>query len=299
MRTYAEFLEAKAQYGSECGFAPVGLPSYLFDYQRALVEWALRKGRAALFCDCGLGKTPMFLVWAENVVQHTGGAVLVITPLAVAAQTIREAQKFGIEARRSSDGMVHPGITVTNYERLHHFNPSDFVGVVCDESSAIKAFNGKRRALVTEFLRTIPHRLLDTATAAPNDYIELGTSSEALGQLGHVDMLNRFFANDQNTSDLTRKWRGQSGRNGDGRWRFKGHAEQAFWRWVCSWARAMRKPSDLGFSDERHALPPLIEREHVIEARSAAPGWIPGFYKAATNLWEEREERRRTIPERL
>lgn len=293
--SYEAFLAGKAQLGSEHGFAPSWMPDFLFPFQRALVEWAVRKGRGALFADCGLGKTPMQLVWAENVVRETNRSVLILTPLAVAQQTVREAHKFGIECRRSS-GDLEPGAhtVVTNYERLHRFRPEDFAGVVCDESSAIKAFDGKRRAEVTEFLRTVPYRLLCTATAAPNDYIELGTGSEALGELGQMDMLGRFFRNDQNTSDTKAKWRTHGG--AAPRWRFKGHAEAAFWKWVCSWARACRKPSDLGFEDSGFALPPLVEREHVVETRTAAPGML--FALPAANMWEEREERRRTLAER-
>jgi hypothetical protein len=293
---YSSFLSAKAQYGSESGFSPVWMPDFLFDFQKALVEWAVRKGRGALFADCGLGKTPMQLVWAENVVRKTNRPVLILTPLAVAAQTVREAAKFGIECRRSAGEVTGAHILVTNYEKLHLFNPSDFGGVVCDESSAIKAFDGKRRAEVTEFLRTMPYRLLCTATAAPNDYIELGTASEALGEMGQMDMLSRFFANDQNTCDMKRKWASQSKGCGDGKWRFKGHAETGFWRWVCSWARAMRKPSDFGFDDSNFVLPPLVEREHTVEARTVAPGML--FSLPAFGLQEEREERRRTLQER-
>lgn len=288
---YAQFLERKAQEGSFEGFAPVWMPSFLFDFQAAIVEWNLRKGKSATFADCGMGKTPMELVWAENVVRKTNKPVLVITPLAVAQQTIREGDKFGIEAHRTNDGKVHRGINVTNYERLHYYDPKDFAGAVCDESSAIKSFNGKRRAEVTEFLRVLPYRLLCTATAAPNDYIELGTSSEALGTLGAMDMMNRFFKNDQNTSDVGRS-KGEAAK-----WRFKGHAEIPFFRWVCSWARGGRRPSDFGdFSDSKFKLPKLIEREHIVETRTMADGML--FALPATNMQEEREERRRTINER-
>lgn len=292
---YRDFLASKAQYGADSGFAPVWMPDFLFPFQVAMVEWSLRRGRAALFEDCGLGKTPQQLVWAENVVRKTNRSVLILTPLAVAQQTVREAHKFGIECRRSF-GDLDPGahIVVTNYEKLHKFTPSDFSGVVCDESSAIKAFNGKRRAEVTEFMRTVPYRLLCTATAAPNDYIELGTSSEALGEMGQTDMLGRFFVNDQNTCDMKVKWRNQGG-TGRG-WRFKGHAEVPFWRWVSSWARAMRKPSDFGFENDGFNLPPLVEREHIVETRTLAPGML--FALPADNFFEEREERRRTIAER-
>ncbi|MDD5305407.1 MAG: helicase [Elusimicrobia bacterium] len=286
---YLAFLDAKSQLGTFDGFEPSYVPDFLFDFQRALVMWAVRKGKAAIFADCGLGKTPMQLVWAENVRRHTNRPVLIVTPLAVSAQTIEEGAKFGIEVRRSNDGTAHAGINVTNYERLHHFSPADFAGTVCDESSAIKSFAGKHRAVVTDFMRKQQYRLLATATAAPNDYIELGTSSEALGQLGYMDMLNRFFKNDQNTSRPNRLWAG-------GQWRFKGHAEQHFWRWVCSWARALRRPSDLGFDDARFALPPLIEQEHLVQARSLAEGML--FELPAVGLYEERQEQRRTLRER-
>jgi len=296
--SYAEFIESKAQAGSGCGFAPVWMPEFLIDFQAALTEWAIRKGRGGIFADCGLGKTPMQLVWAENVVRQTNRNVLILTPLAVAQQTVREGVKFGIDVLRSA-GHLKPGahIVVTNYEKLHHFQPEDFGGVVCDESSAIKAFDGKRRAEVTEFLRTVPYRLLCTATAAPNDYTELGTASEALGEMGLMDMLNRFFKNDQNNSSVKGGWRAHQGGQDPGvRWRFKGHAETAFWRWVCSWARACRKPSDLRFSDAAFELPPLMEREHVVEARTLAPGQL--FALPAVGIAEEREERKRTLTER-
>jgi len=297
-KSYAEFLASKAQHNTGDGFEPVWLPEFLFDFQTSLVDWAVRMGRCALFADCGLGKTPMALTWAENVRRYTNRPVLYVTPLAVSFQTIQEADKFQIDASISRYGKVADGITVTNYERLENFNPSDFAGVVCDESSAIKAFDGARRAIVTEFLRALPYRLLDTATAAPNDYIELGTSSEALGYLGHMDMLNRFFINQQKTSDTKGRWRGHGApRIWEGKqWRFKGHAEEPFWRWVTSWARAIRRPSDLGFDDSRFLLPSLRHRMHVVEARTPAEGVL--FDMAAVGLHEEREEARRTITER-
>lgn len=301
-RSYAEFLARKAQLADPGGFKPLWLPDSLFGFQRSLTDWAVRIGRGALFADCGLGKTPMQLVWAENVVRKMNRPALILTPLAVAQQTVREAAKFGMECTRINGGSpTSPGIYVTNYEKLHHFDPSDFAGVVCDESSAIKAFNGKRRAEVTEFLRTIPYRLLATATAAPNDYIELGTASEALGVMGQQDMLSRFFVNNQNNSQM-RDGRGAFNRHmparvmHNRRWRFKGHAERPFWRWVCSWARACRKPSDLGFEDGDFILPPLRERERIVKTRTLPEGYL--FAVPATNFREEREERRRTIPER-
>jgi hypothetical protein len=287
---YARFLQRKAQEGAAHGFEPRDICPHAFDFQADLIDWATRQGRAALFADTGLGKTLMELEWARQVVTHTNRPVLILTPLAVSAQTVREADKFGIEAVRAPHGIAGREINVTNYERLHLFDPSDFSGVVCDESSILKSFDGVRRSAITEFMRKTPYRLLATATAAPNDYMELGTSSEALGYLGHMDMLNRFFRNDQNNS-ASRGMYGQQVK-----WRFKGHAERPFWRWVCSWARAIRRPSDLGFDDARFILPPLTETQHVIESAIARDGML--FALPAGNIREQREERRLTIEDR-
>jgi len=287
---YAEFLDHKSQLGGDHGFAPVKMPGWLFDFQGALVEWALRKGRAAIFADCGLGKTPMELVWGDNVVRKTGGKVLLLSPLAVGHQIAREAEKFDIGAKVSRDGTAFPGITIANYERLHLFNPSDFVGIACDESSILKSYSGATRGAITTFARKLPYRLLATATAAPNDFTELGTSSEALGYLGHMDMLARFFKNDLNNS-ASGRFVGEVIK-----WRLKGHAELPFWRWVCSWARAVRRPSDLGFDDARFILPPLVEQEHIVDVEKPADGML--FALPAAGLDEQREERRRTLGER-
>lgn len=295
---YASFLDSKSQHGTGVGFEPTWIPDWLYGFQADLTDWAIRQGRGGLFADCGLGKTPMSLVWAENVRRHTGKPVLIPTPLAVTFQIEEEADKFGVDAAISRDGSIPAGVTITNYERLEKFNPDDFGGVYCDESSAIKAFDGKRRAIVTEFLRSHRYRLLGTATAAPNDYTELGTSSEALGYLGLMDMLGRFFVNKQKTSDTkTRGVRHGSQQAFDRqKWRFKGHAEDAFWRWVASWARAIRRPSDLGFSDDGFVLPPLEFQHHVIQASSVKEGVL--FDLPAVGLHEERQEARRTLIER-
>lgn len=295
MSDYAEFIAGKMHAGADSGFKPLWLPDYLMDFQTALTDWSIRKGRAALLADCGLGKSVMELVWAENVCRYATtptrpGRVLLLTPLAVAGQFVIEAEKFGIKVTRSHDGTAHDGITVANYEKLHLFSPADFDGVANDESSILKSFDGARRGQITQFMRKVKFRLLASATAAPNDYIELGTSSEALGYLGHMDMLSRFFKNDLNNS-ASGRMRGEVIK-----WRLKGHAELPFWRWVCSWARAVRKPSDLGFDDGRFILPSLEEVEHVVEARNAAPGML--FELPAVGLKEQREERRRTIRER-
>jgi hypothetical protein len=290
--SYADFLEQKAQLGPMDGFSPRSLPSFLFDFQASLVEWALRKGRAAIFADCGLGKGPMELVWADQVMRRENKPVLVLAPLAVSHQLVREAEKFGIPARRSVDGTLYrDAVTITNYERLSLFDASAVVGAVCDESSILKSFDGVRRGEITQFLKKLRYRLLATATAAPNDYVELGTSSEALGELGHVDVLNRFFKNDQNNSATGRGYLGTKNA-----WRFKGHAEEPFWRWVASWARALRRPSDLGFADDRFALPPLVETEHVVESLTLPDGML--FALPAADLHEQREEQRRTLIER-
>lgn len=287
---YQDFLGQKTHEGAAHGFDPIWMPPQLFDFQQSLVAWAILKGRAAIFADCGLGKTAMQLTWAENVARHTGKPVLILTPLAVAAQTIREGEKFGVECHRSSDGSVPGRIVITNYERLEHFKPADFAGVVCDESSILKSFDGARRNEITDFMRKVPYRLLATATAAPNDFIELGTSSEALGYMGHMDMLSRFFKNDQNNL-TSRRMYGEAPK-----WRFKGHAETPFWRWVASWARACRKPSDLGFHDGRFTLPPLREVDHLISTETVAEGML--FAIPATDLREQRAEKKRTVRER-
>lgn len=284
---YTEFLAAKQQHGSQSGFVPHWMPNGLFNFQQHLVDWAVRKGRAAIFADCGLGKTYMQLVWAENVVRETNRPVLVLTPLAVAHQTAREAEKFDIEAEVSRDGKFARKIVITNYERLQYFNSSDFGGVVCDESSILKNFDGRTKAAITEFMRMVPYRLPCTATAAPNDYFELGTTSEALGYLGYQDMLGMFFK--QETAKDQLGW-------GRTTYRFRGHAEMPFWKWVCSWARAVRKPSDIGFSDDRFRLPELNEREHVVETGKARAGQL--IPTPARSLAEQREESRITLRER-
>lgn len=291
--SYADFLNSKSQLGRNAGFKPLWLPDWLFDFQKDLASRAVRRGRSATFADCGLGKGPLQLVWAENVVRHTNKPVLIACPLAVSYQFLEEAEKFDVDAIRCTDGKTPKGarIVVTNYERLDRFDPDDYGGMSCDESSRLKNFGGVHKALITEFMRRLPYRALWTATAAPNDYIELGTSSEALGELGYMDMLTRFFRNDQNNTSSRGRFFGKKQQ-----WRFKGHAEEPFWRWVSSWARAMRKPSDLGYDDDGFVLPPLTQNEHLIEARTTQPGML--FDLPAANLREQREERRRTIAER-
>jgi len=292
MDDYYNFLQNKTQLSGKYGFDPIILPEFLFDFQKSLIEWSLQKGRAAIFADCGLGKSPMELIWAQNIVEKTNGNVLFLTPIAVGIQMQKEADKFGVEAHRSRDGEIHGKITITNYEMLHHFNPCDFAGMICDESSILKNFNGKYKHEINIFMRKIPYRLLATATAAPNDFIELGTSSEALGYLGYMDMLGKFFKNDQNNCATNKRGRFTE----ETKWRLKGHAHKSFWRWVTSWARATRKPSDIGFSDNNYHLPKLIEIDHLVDCNGRfIDGVLPGFEMPAHGLKEQRDERRSTI----
>jgi len=285
--TYRSFLSSKSQMERNSGFEPITLPDTMFPFQQSLCDWSIRHGRSAAFADCGLGKTLIQLVWAENVVRKTNKPVLILTPLSVGPQTVREAAKFDLEATQVRDGRHKGGIVVTNYERLHYFDSSDFAGVVCDESSILKNFNGSTKAAVTEFMRTVPYRLLCTATAAPNDYYELGTSSEALGHLGYQDVLGRFFK-----EDIIKDYLGWGRKT----YRFRGHAETPFWRWVCSWSRSLRRPSDMGFDDDGFELPTLEEREIIINASCPREGML--FPIPASNLHDQREERRMTIESR-
>ncbi len=292
--TYEAFIDSKSQLGGMSGFKPLFMPDFLFPFQRALLEWLVAKGRGAIMADCGLGKTPIQLCWAQNVVEETNKPVLVLTPLAVGSQTVREAAKFGIQAKQSRDGKINSKIVVTNYHQLGKFDWKEFGGVACDESSILKNFDGAIKSEITDFMRKIEYRSLYTATAAPNDYIELGTSSEALGELGFMDMLARFFKNGQNSLHPSIA-RGKVQQE-FAKWRFRGHAEHDFWRWVCSWARAVRKPSDLGFSDNGYILPKLETIEHIVKANSTSDGYL--FDLPAVGLAEQRAERRRTMRER-
>lgn len=282
---YDDFIRRKSQLDAGDGFKTVFMPDAMFDFQAHLTDWAVRTGRSAMFADCGMGKTLMQLAWAENVVRYTNKPVLILSPLSVSMQTLDEAEKFGMEAKRVLNGIIGTGarIILTNYERLHYFNSDDFSGVVCDESSILKNFDGSRKGEITEFMKKVRYRLLCTATAAPNDYIELGTSSEALGYLGFMDMLGTFFKNDEDS--LHPAFIGS-------KWRFKRHAEGRFWRWMASWARACRKPSDLGFDDRNFILPELITREHVIGSPSREGDL---FYVPAVSLQEQRDDTKITI----
>lgn len=282
---YASFIEAKSHLSGEFGFKASFQHPQAFDFQTHLIDFATTQGRAAIYADCGLGKTLMQLTWAHNVNRHANKPVLILAPLSVSRQTVGEAEKFDLSAVRSLDGTIPPSteIVTTNYERLHHFDPDAFAGVVCDESSVIKNFDGARKGAITEFMKRVRYRLLCSATPSPNDYVELGTSSEALGYLGHMDMLGMFFRNDEDSLHPA---------FAKSKWRFKHHAEGEFWRYLCSFARAVRKPSDLGYEDGRFVLPDLIEVEHVIKSVAPAGHMFP---VPASNLAEERAERRSSL----
>ena len=276
------------------GFEPLFIPDKAKGFQGALIEYSVRKGRSAQFADCGLGKSLMELAFAQNIVRKTNGNVLFCTPLAVGPQMLGEAEKFEIDdVTLSRDGKIRSKITVSNYERLHYFDPNDFDGFVGDESSILKNFKGATKNAINLFARKIPYRLLATATAAPNDFIELGTTSEALGYMGYMDMLSKFFKNDQNNCATNRRGRFTEAT----KWRLKGHAHDSFWRWVTSWSRSIRKPSDMGFDDTGYILPELIEIPHKLEvSRNPSEGEL--FTFPANGLKEVRDERRATIKER-
>ena len=296
---YSDFLQTKEWRNEQAGFKPLWMPDFLFDFQKDLTEWAIRKGRAAIFADCGLGKSVMEFVWALNVAKKTNGRVLLVTPIAVGAQMIAEAEKFDIDGvHRSRDGKLKGRIIVTNYERLHYFRPEDFAGFAGDESSVLKCFNSKTKNAVNQFVRKIRYRLLATATPAPNDFVELGTTSEALGYLGHVDMLTKFFQNQNSTIDTKGHWRGfhASRMYERKQWNLKGYAQDAFWRWVTSWARSIRKPSDLGYDNGKFKLPKLVEQDHELQITRKKKGTL--FVLPAVGLKEVRDERKDTIKAR-
>ena len=292
---YTEFLESKKHSTTNYGIEPTFLPEAMFDFQKHVSEYAIRKGRCAVFLDTGLGKTIIELAIAKNYIQHTNKPALIICPLAVAFQFIKEAEKFGIDdISYSKDGKYKTKIVVCNYERLEHFNSHDFDCVLLDESSILKNFEGATKQAITNFVRKTKYRYLFTATPSPNDYIELGTSSEALGYMGYTDMLTRFFKNNNNTIKST-----AIGRAGED-WYLKPHAEKNFWQWIASWSISMRKPSDLGFSDELHILPELKEFETIVNNTNplSINGQTQMFNFPAQNFFEIRAEVRATIRER-
>lgn len=295
---YKEFLESKRHSSVNFGIDEMVLNTGMFDYQNHVAEFSIRKGRCAVFLDTGLGKTLIELTIANNYVRATNKPVLIITPLAVAFQFMKEAEKFGIDdVSYSKDGVIRSKIVVCNYERLDKFNPVDFDCVILDESSILKNFDGAIKNQVTAFLKKVKYRYLFTATPSPNDYIELGTSSEALGYLGYTDMLQKFFKNNNNnTVKIGRVAEARQGMD----WYLKPHAENDFWRFVASWSISCKKPSDLGYSDEKHVLPELIERNHVIvnDNPLSVNGQGSLFSLPATNFFEIKAEVRSTLDKR-
>lgn len=289
---YLEFLKSKRHLSGNYGFEPIIIPDYLFDFQEYIVKWALRKGRGALFVDTGLGKTIIQLVIADNIVKKTNGKVLILTPLAVAFQFIKEAEKMGIDSvSYSKDGCIKTDIILTNYERLEKFNESDFEGVLLDESSILKNFDGAIKSKINTFMKQIKYRFLSTATPSPNDFVELGTSSEALGYMGYMDMLGKFFTNNEDTIKP---------QNIGTQWILKGHAKSSFFEWVSSWSISVRNPSDIGFSDDRFILPDLIKNFHSVknDKNMVVNGQIMLFNTIAKRLTEVREENKLTIDKR-
>lgn len=281
---YSEFVSRKLCLVQPTGLQEFGdLPAGLFPHQDALTRWALRRGRSAIFADTGLGKTRMELAWADAVARETGRPVLILAPLAVAAQTVREAAQIGlpgvVQAREAADC---GRITVTNYDRLHKFDPEAFGAVVLDESSIIKHHTSKTlQTLLDAFART-PFKLCATATPAPNDWTELGTHAEFLGICSRTEMLSEYFVHDAAETQV---------------WRIKGHARGQFWRFVSSWGAMLRKPSDLGFDDAAYKLPPLEMHEHTVSAEVSAGGML--FALEAQTLSERRDARRASLSSRV
>jgi hypothetical protein len=289
---YSEFLESKQHSIGNHGIEPYFIPDSMFDYQKYVSDIAIKKGRCAVFLDTGLGKTLIELTIAKNYIHHSNKPVLIITPLAVAFQFIKEAEKFGIDdISYSKDGKYKTKIVICNYERLEHFDSNDFDCVILDESSILKNFDGAIKQQATTFLKKVKYRYLFTATPSPNDFVELGTSSEALGYLGYTDMLTRFFTNNEDTI---------SPMNIGTEWILKGHAKENFFKWVSGWSISMRKPSDLGFDDSKHILPELITNYHAVKNKNnlVVNGQVQLFNQIAHRLTEVRVEQKQTIEER-
>lgn len=276
---YDAFLANKAVVDVYAGFDVdrSDLNPNLFDFQAALVTWALRKARAAVFADTGLGKTLTQLSWADAVREYTGGRVLIVAPLCVAQQTVEEGHKFGVNVAyfRHQSEIGDQQIVITNYEMLQYFSASEFVGVVLDESSILKGEDSKTRAEVIRKFYETPYRLSCTATPSPNDYMELGNQAEFLGVMRHVEMLAMFFTHDGGDTS---------------KWRLKGHGKTKFWEWLATWAAFIRSPSDLGFDGARYVLPKIHTLEYEVQSPDGAP--------RANTLTERRAAKKISIKER-
>jgi hypothetical protein len=284
MSDYAEYVQRKLSRvpptGISSGFK---IPASLFPHQSALTSWAIRRGRAAIFADTGLGKSRMQIAWADAVTRHTHRPVLILAPLAVSPQTVAEGLELAVEIQLVRDGAeVGPGINITNYDRLHRFDPSVFGGVVLDESSCIKHHDAKTLRTLLDAFRDTPFKLCATATPAPNDWTELGTHAEFLGICTRQEMLAEFFTHDGGDTSV---------------WRLKGHARHLFWQWVSTWGAMVRKPSDLGFDDTLYILPPLHLHEHTVRTEMPLHGML--FAAEAQTLSERRDARRMSVDDRV
>ena len=288
---YAEFIENKKHSLGSFGFDPLWMPGGAFDFQESIITKALLKGRIGIFADTGLGKTLMQLSIAYNVALKTNKNVLILTPLAVGFQFIKEAARIGIDdIEQTKDGKFTKKIVICNYERLHMLNASDFVCVMLDESSILKNFAGNIKSQIITFIKQVPYRFLSTATPSPNDFIELGNSSEALGYMGYMDMLGKFFRSSQGSAD-------SNNRNIGEKFYLKPHAERDFFAWVNQWSIMIKKPSDLGFSDDRYVLPALKTNTHIVNNENlfCLDGQFNLFTMAAKSIQEVRIEQKQTI----
>lgn len=287
-KAYLDFIASKGAAAQSAGFTPAGIPDRMFSHQRSATEFALQKGRAALFLDTGLGKSGCEAVFASECAIETGKPSLILTPLAVARQMKRECDAFGVDAsviREDADMTGAPSVVIANYERLKKLDVSRFGAVVLDESSILKSFAGQtKRALVDAFKGT-PYRLAATATPAPNDHMELGTHAEFLGVMGSMEMLCRWFINDTTTASQD--------------WRLKGHAKDDFWSWVASWARAASLPSDLGGCDDGFILPPLQNKLHPVSVDLSTDDGETLFRMPSMGATDVHREKQRTINERV
>jgi superfamily II DNA or RNA helicase len=280
---YLEFIKSKQASFVPSGFDCGDLGGHMFDFQKAMVQWALKRGRAALFADTGLGKTIMESTWAQKVHEHTGANVLIVAPLCVSQQTVEEAAKFGITIKYCrSQEEVEPGITITNYEMLEKFDLDSFIAVVLDESSIIKSHTSKTRDFIISAFRDTPYKLTATATPSPNDFIELGNQAQFLGVMSQQEMLATFFTHDGGDTS---------------KWRLKGHGKTKFWEWMATWAICVRSPADLGFDGSRYILPPLNVREHVVSGGELLDGHL--FATVAMSLSERREAKRKSMADRI
>lgn len=291
---YEDFLRAKKHSSGEYGFEPIWMPNDGFDFQESIITKCIKKGRYGAFADTGLGKTLIQIAIAYNVVLKTNKRVLILTPLAVAFQFLNEAERICVDdIEQSKDGKFTKKIVVANYERLHLFNPDDFECVMLDESSILKNFQGATRDAIVAFIKRVKYRFLSTATPSPNDFIELGNSSEALGYMGYMDMLTKFFKSNQSSVD-------SNNRNIGEKFYLKPHAERDFFAWVNQWSIMVKRPSDLGFSDDRYILPELITNAHVVHNKETwcINGQNSLFAMPAKTMSEVRVEQKQTTQER-